>query len=370
MADAAPPNGRDERVLVLAPLPPDRDALAGAVEALGQQACVVEGAALADHLAAGAGVLLVTEEALAESVVADIVEGAAVAPGWSVLPVLILAREASSLPPAVRRMLKLGYPAGLYLTVLGRPCDPVLLENALVSALQIRRRQYRIRDQIGALENSRDHIELLAREVQHRSKNSLARVLAILRQTQRTTDDPERFMESIQSRVAAMARGQDLLDRERQASASLAELVEGEFVSVAGAVSERLSCEGERLLLKPAAGMALHLAFHELVTNAVKYGALSNRSGRVLVRWSLRGSAALEILWEETGGPRVAPPARKGFGSVLVDQAIRHELSGTAETTYAPDGLRCRMSVPLELVREEGLAEQRRGGAAGAPLAT
>jgi two-component sensor histidine kinase len=107
---------------------------------------------------------------------------------------------------------------------------------------------------------------------------------------------------------------------------------------------------GENIRFPPKAALALSIAFNELATNAVKYGALSNASGSILIGWTMGAASAGERLllsWKEEGGPPVTPPAHKGFGSRVLERGLVHELEGTVHLDYRPDGLVCTMEIPL-----------------------
>ena len=109
---------------------------------------------------------------------------------------------------------------------------------------------------------------------------------------------------------------------------------------------DRCDADGPTLMLPPSTAVALALATHELATNAAKYGALSNDSGRVIVRWSV-DNRALTFVWREEGGPAVAPVSRTGFGTRLIKRTLAAELSGNAELVFEPTGLVCRVEAPL-----------------------
>ena len=113
---------------------------------------------------------------------------------------------------------------------------------------------------------------------------------------------------------------------------------------------QRLMVEGPSILLAPNEAMTLSLAFHELATNAAKFGAISHPAGRINVNWSVRGAGEaryVDIHWLEHGGPTVATPLRQGFGSRLLERAIVHELAGNTQLDFAPAGVECRIQLPL-----------------------
>jgi two-component sensor histidine kinase len=122
-----------------------------------------------------------------------------------------------------------------------------------------------------------------------------------------------------------------------------------------GPARERFTVEGPALRLGPKSTVALSLAVHELATNAIKYGALSVETGRVDIGWDV-SDGRLRWRWRERGGPAVAPPARTGFGSRMIERALATQLSGTAAIDYRPDGIVCTIDAPLEAIRENTAA--------------
>jgi PAS domain S-box-containing protein len=186
-----------------------------------------------------------------------------------------------------------------------------------------------------------EHRELLANELQHRIKNMLAVVQGIVSQSLRTVSTPAEAREAIGDRLAAMARAHDLLTQTSWSAAPIASIVDG-AVSVSGAHKGRVRASGPEIDLKPRSALALAMALHELTTNAIKYGALSNDTGHVDFTWRLsgeRGQEMVDIHWQEVGGPPVAPPTRAGFGSRLIGNSLRGDLGGSGICQYRPDGL-------------------------------
>ncbi len=194
-----------------------------------------------------------------------------------------------------------------------------------------------------------ERLLLLAREVDHRAKNALAVVQATLRLTPR--DEAASFARAVEGRVAALARAQTLLAADRWSGAELRALVEGELAPFLGA-GQRVELDGPRVTLPPGVTQPLAMAVHELATNAVKHGALSAPDGRVAVTWRLEGEM-LRLRWAERGGPVVpGPPARRGFGSRVLEGTVRGQLGGTVSVSWAETGLVCEMEVALRAVAE------------------
>ena len=188
--------------------------------------------------------------------------------------------------------------------------------------------------------------KLLLDELNHRVKNSLATVQAIADQTLRTTETPEAFRVAFEARLMALSATHNLLTAGAWESAYLRDVA---LMELRPHGPERYRLDGPDIGLEPAQTLALGLLFHELATNAAKHGALSTGEGSVAVSWRIDpASGELEIDWSEHGGPPVAPPVRRGFGSRLIERSLRGQLGGEAAIDYAPDGLRCQIRLPLE----------------------
>lgn len=196
--------------------------------------------------------------------------------------------------------------------------------------------------------------KLLIDELNHRVKNTLATVQSLASQTARGAPTPQDFRERFEGRLIALSKAHDQLTQHHWESADLRDLLSGSFAPYPGAVPGRVSLRGEDIVLRPRAVLTLAMAVHELVTNAVKYGALSVPGGRIEIRWQPveepEGRKFLRIDWVEEGGPTVVEPQQRGFGSKLIEGSIAAELGGRARLTYAPEGLRCEMLIPLEAV--------------------
>ncbi|MGE0847437.1 MAG: CHASE domain-containing protein [Flavobacteriaceae bacterium] len=191
--------------------------------------------------------------------------------------------------------------------------------------------------------------DLMLQEMKHRIKNMLARVLAISRNTAATSDSLEAYGQSFGARMQAMANAQDLLTRSHWQRADLRELLMKELEQVFGAALDPAQVSGPPVDLAERAAQALSLTFHELATNALKYGPVSDEDGAVSVHWRYRGSGKdrrVVIEWKEISGRPVEPPQGKGFGTRLIDANIRGELGGTIERIYADDGMTIRIAIP------------------------
>jgi len=189
--------------------------------------------------------------------------------------------------------------------------------------------------------------KLMIDELNHRVKNTLATVQSIAMQTARSHEDPRTFAAGFQSRLMALSHTHDLLTRSHWEGAELADILRHE-TEAHGAT--RVVINGPHVALEPAAALSLGMIFHELATNAAKYGALAVADGRVFVDWSVadQTNRRLNIEWRELDGPPVSEPARRGFGSRLIERNVRHDLAGEAKLTYATDGFHAEISIPLD----------------------
>jgi len=191
------------------------------------------------------------------------------------------------------------------------------------------------------------HSALLMREVDHRAKNALAVVQAALRLTK--ADNQPDYIRAVEGRVAALARAHTVLAQRRWQGAELRALLEGEltpFLATApGAAGPRAELVGPPVMLEAGSTQALCMALHELATNAVKYGALSQPGGVVAVAWRL-AERRLWLTWRESGGPPAAEPTRRGFGSRVIEQTIQGQLGGTLARQWTAGGLVVELTVP------------------------
>ena len=195
--------------------------------------------------------------------------------------------------------------------------------------------------------------QLLIDELNHRVRNTLTVVQGMAHQTFRGTDMPVAPLASFNARLHALAGAHGALSRSNWAGAEMAEVVL-EGLAICGEDMARIETGGPPARLRPSAAVALVLVLHELATNAVKYGALSDHRGRVSVAWSLPGDDRLALTWQETGGPPVSQPSRTGFGSRLIASSLSRQLEGEVEFDYAAAGLTCRLVFPLRSARVSG----------------
>ncbi len=190
---------------------------------------------------------------------------------------------------------------------------------------------------------------LLIAELNHRVRNILALIRGLISQSRASAQTVEGFVATLDDRVRALARAHDQITAENWGPARLSDLLEVETGAFLGSKRERVKLEGPPLLIQPSAFTTLALVFHELMTNAAKYGALSD-GGAVTVRWQLDAQGDLLIDWTETGGPAVIAPTRRGFGSTIIEQSIPFDLNGKAQVSYRVTGFAANFLVPARHV--------------------
>ena len=203
------------------------------------------------------------------------------------------------------------------------------------------------------------HRLLLVHELNHRVKNTLALVQSLVDASLRGATDIVSVRADIAGRIQALSRAHDLLTLQSWSAASTIQVVE-QVVSSLSLPKDRLDTSGGALQLGPKPALQLTLALHELATNALKYGALSNATGRVRLDWGVVGgheADQFQFSWTETGGPPVSPPARRGFGSRLIERATAAEFDGEVRLDYAPDGVRWRLTAPYAGLADRGRSD-------------
>jgi light-regulated signal transduction histidine kinase (bacteriophytochrome) len=198
--------------------------------------------------------------------------------------------------------------------------------------------------------------QLMMAELDHRVKNTLANIEALVMQTSVGADSLTAFVTGLAARIQSMAKAHSLLSQSRWEGVAINDLLMEElepYLRGDGA----FEIAGPDLVLTSKAALALSLAVHELATNAAKYGALSTPRGRVAVRWNLTDGGGLDLSWTESGGPEVAAPTRRGFGSTLIERALAMETDGLATLRYLPGGVVCNVMLPsAALARAESKA--------------
>ena len=210
---------------------------------------------------------------------------------------------------------------------------------------------------VTASKRAEEHQRLLTGELQHRVKNTLALVQAIASQTLRGATDVDEMREALAARLISLGRAHDILTEASWTAAPIMDVVEGALGIHRQPDSARLRIGGPNVLLAAKPALSLALALHELATNAAKYGALSNEVGVVDLRWHVSDeddTPRLHLIWSEHGGPPIpGPPARRGFGSRLIERSFDAEAGGEVRLTYAPTGLTCRLQVALSANQDQ-----------------
>jgi PAS domain S-box-containing protein len=197
--------------------------------------------------------------------------------------------------------------------------------------------------------------KLLIEELNHRVKNTLATVQSIVWQATRTSSDPKLVQKAIETRLFALSRSHDLVTRENWESIGLLDIIHDamEPFGVADGRAARIVIQGENIRFSPKSALVLSIVFNELATNAVKFGALSNEAGSILIGWTKELTPAGDrvlLHWQEKNGPPVMTPSRIGFGSRVIEHSLAQELKGTVHFDYRPDGLACTMTIPIPRV--------------------
>ena len=193
--------------------------------------------------------------------------------------------------------------------------------------------------------------ELLIAELNHRVRNILGVIRGLIRQSKPTGGGVEDFVALVDGRIHALARAHNQLTDDHWGPAPLRALIDAEAAAFLAGHTDRVTAAGPNVLLNPQAYSTMALVVHELVTNSAKYGSLSD-SGRVDIEWKLTERGDLLIKWRESGGPPVAKPNRKGFGSTIIDRSIPYDLGGTASIDYKPAGVEATFCLPGKHVSE------------------
>lgn len=187
----------------------------------------------------------------------------------------------------------------------------------------------------------------LTRELNHRVKNTLANVLSIMSLTRRRARDLDEFADGLDGRIRALSATHDLLTKSEWGTTPIRSVVAAELAPYWHDNDHEIEMDGPPVELAPNDALSLGLAIHELATNAAKYGALSVAMGRVSVTWDLTNDRLARIFWVESGGPTVAPPRQRGFGTDLIEKIIAHELRHPVDLDFEPEGVRCTLLVPV-----------------------
>ncbi|HEX5313936.1 MAG TPA: HWE histidine kinase domain-containing protein, partial [Gammaproteobacteria bacterium] len=254
----------------------------------------------------------------------------------------------------VRYELAIARPAGEVLT-FDFSLHPVSEEPGAAALIVAESRDISRRKQ------TEEHRQLLVNELNHRVKNTLATVQSLAIQTLAGSQLATEVAKTFEGRLLALAQTHNLLTSARWGDVGLRELLARELAPFGEDGDGRLAIAGDDALLRPKAALALGMALHELATNASRHGAWSDPAGRVRIDSALLdGGRGLRLEWKESGGPEVAKPHRRGFGTRLIQAGLTHELAGEVRIDYLPGGLHCAIEIPLASASGEAVEAQTR----------
>jgi two-component sensor histidine kinase len=230
-------------------------------------------------------------------------------------------------------------PGGKQMIYVDAIAEPIFADDGAVQAVFIE--GYEVTDKVEA----ERQLTFVTREVDHRANNLLAVIQSIVRLSRATSQ--EELQRNLIGRIDALARAHQLLASARWLGADLRRLVEEELLPYTLGEPDRTRLAGPELALSPNEAQALAMGLHELATNAAKYGALSTSTGKIRVTWRRESSGARRLRWQEDGGPRVAPPTHKSFGTSVLDLTLRG-VGGRTRLLWRPEGLICEFELPPE----------------------
>lgn len=229
-------------------------------------------------------------------------------------------------------------------------------------------------EDISSRKKAEERLAVVMNELNHRVKNSLATIQSVVTRAARVPGSKRGFVQAVIGRIHAMSSAHDLLVRSQWQGAALSDLLEEELRPYG---LHRVRIDGPDLWLIPNAALGVCLMVHELATNAAKYGALSRDEGHVSIVWTVadvNGERLLRFSWVERGGPAVAPPSTRGFGSEIIEQFAAKELDGTASSRFDAEGVRVSLDAPMAKVATHaprgGKSEPRRDTMAAPPVST
>ena len=271
--------------------------------------------------------------------------GLPVEPGHSVTRSVVIADRQwlirSSIPPAsvIGRTGMLILLAGLIIASMLTYIVRMALQQAIAARAQL------------AQQREQDSIRTsLTRELNHRVKNTLANVLSILALSRRGATDLDQFVDTFSGRVRALSATHNLLMQSSWGPTGINAVVDAELAPFYDPGSSRVHVAGDDFLVAPNDALSLGLLIHELITNAAKYGALSNAHGRVALAWHKADERHVLFEWREHDGPPVSAQRTRGFGSDLIEKIISRELHSDIKLEFAASGVRCRFLIPLRAV--------------------
>ncbi|NSZ66415.1 sensor histidine kinase (plasmid) [Agrobacterium tumefaciens] len=329
-------------VLILAPFRKDADYIAAFLQE--QNVAVRHSRAeneLADNLSLSPGVVIITHEALNPPVIATIGDYLASQPDWSEVPILVLLEKAAPLA-RIYSQLERSWPSAR-LMLHTRPIARLELVNSIQTNLLVRLRQKQVRD---AIERE---VELRL-ELNHRIKNILASVTSIFKMTRRSASTVEELAADFTGRLQALSNVHTAVFEAGGEEVSLSSVIAMIVAPYNGDGLSRIKASGPDVRISRTSATTIALCLHELTTNAIKYGALSQKDGSVDVVWSMseEASPVFSLDWIETGGPAVVEPKRQGYGTKYLRSALTSVFGAAPVITFAPSGLSCHAAGPLQ----------------------
>jgi PAS domain S-box-containing protein len=198
---------------------------------------------------------------------------------------------------------------------------------------------------ISARKRAEQHQRLLIDELSHRSKNLLAIVQAVAQQSFKGDRSPDQIRAIFEGRLGALSAAHGILTRERWENVAIRKVIEDTLAAIRP-VDGRIDLTGPDILIPPKTGVSLAMAVHELATNALKYGSLSDDNGRVAVRWNSDGGR-MHLEWREQDGPPVTVPAARGFGTRMIERGLASEFGGNVTIQFEESGVVCTVDAPL-----------------------
>ncbi|OJF92830.1 sensor histidine kinase [Pararhizobium antarcticum] len=334
-------------VLVLAPFRKDADYIAAFLR---EQKIQVEAAKadddLVENLALSPGIIVITHEALNPEVVARIEVHLAEQPDWSEVPIIVLLERTAPIA-RIRNQLQTSWP-GSRLLFHTRPIAPLELVNGVQSNLLVRLRQRQVRDSI---ERERE----LRLELNHRVKNILASVTSIFHMTRRGATTVQDLASDFTGRLQALSNVHTAVFEAGGEEVWLSAVVDLTVSPYNSDGVSRINVTGSDLVVSRDAGTTIALCLHELITNAIKYGALSFPDGHVEIVWTIAKDAGSDfsLNWTEVGGPAVREPTRQGYGTRYVRSALGSLFGKAPEIVFAPTGFRCSVSGPVARIAKQ-----------------
>ncbi|QKK33379.1 sensor histidine kinase (plasmid) [Rhizobium indicum] len=333
-------------VLVLAPFRKDADYIAAFLR---EQRVPVNPVRtdnnLASHLSWSPGVIVITHEALGPAAVTAIGEHLAAQPDWSEVPILVLLERAAPIA-RIRSQLERAWPRARLLFHT-RPIAQLELVNSIQTNLLVRLRQKQVRD---AIERE---VELRL-ELNHRIKNILASVTSIFQMTRRGAATAEDLAADFTGRLQALSNVHTAVFEAGWEEVSLSSVVGLTVSPYNGNGRSRIHVSGPDVAVSRNSATTIALCLHELITNAIKYGALSENDGSVDVTWAISEDAApvFSLHWVERDGPKVVEPTRRGYGTKYVRSALGSLFGSPPEMSFDPEGFRCQGAGLLERLRQ------------------